>query len=220
MFKNIKSLFVLEDENPSPKTTSKSESNKGATTPDSGSPVVRESPAGVRGQVTIKFMDVLFAAMEKNNLDGFDYLEYKQSLQSLAKMPMDEATRYQSAYAMAQTMGATPQKLIQSASHYIQVLQAEEQKFQVALANQKQQNISEKEKLANDLDLTVKTKEEAIKKLQQEIETTRKQQQSLRKEVESATIKVESTKNDFIASFNKLVSQINQDMEAMKNYLK
>ena len=75
--------------------------------------------------------------MEKANIEGFDYLEYKQSLKSLAKMPMDERTRFQSAYAMAQTMGASVGHLIKTAQHYIDILAAEEKKFETALANQK-----------------------------------------------------------------------------------
>ena len=37
----------------------------------------------VSGKVTDKFYDILFGAMEANNQEGFDYLEYKKSLQTL-----------------------------------------------------------------------------------------------------------------------------------------
>ena len=56
-------------------------------------------------------------------MEGFDYLEYKQSLQSLEKMNMDNQTRYQSAFAMAQTMGAKAKNLIDSAQYYLKVMQ-------------------------------------------------------------------------------------------------
>ena len=85
-------------------------------------PVVKESPAGDPGKVNDKFTEVLFSAMERDNQEGFDYLEFKQSLRSLEKMPMDEATRYQSALAMAKTLGANPVLLQQSAAHYLNVL--------------------------------------------------------------------------------------------------
>ncbi|MBR9921667.1 MAG: hypothetical protein GYB31_12585 [Bacteroidetes bacterium] len=218
VFKNIKSLFVVEEGSaPAKPASAKKET---ATSSSTSTPQVTESKAGAKGKVTGKFMDVLFSAMEKNNLDGFDYLEYKQSLKSLSKMKMDDATRYQSAYAMAETMGATPAKLINSASHYIQVLQKEEEKFESALSKQRHQNISEKEKQVKEMDLLVKQKEDQILKLKKEIEATRKKQETLRKQVKDATAKVETTKNNFIASFNQLVGQIHTDLEAMKQYLK
>ena len=217
VFKNIKSLFVVEEEGPA---GSKSASAKKAPQVPKSAPVVAESNMGDKGKITAKFMDVLFKAMESNNLDGFDYLEYKQSLQSLTKMSMDEATRYQSAYAMAQTMGANPQKLIQSATHYIQVLQKEEQKFEAALAKQTQTQIANKQQEAKNLDQTIKAKEQQIEKLRKEIEATKKKQASLREQVAKASAKVETTKNNFIASYNQLVGQIQADLEKMKQYLK
>ena len=74
-------------------------------------------------------MDVLAEALQNNNIDGVDYFEFRQSLLSLSKISMDEKTRYQSAFAMAQAMGATPKQLIETAEHYLNVLKNEEHKF-------------------------------------------------------------------------------------------
>ena len=40
-------------------------------------------------------------------------------------MPMDEQTRFQSAFAMAQTLGATTEHLMHSANHYLEILKKE-----------------------------------------------------------------------------------------------
>ena len=145
VWKNIKNIFIVEDEELVKSSKSKSKSTKKPTTtvPSSvDTSPIQESAAGAPGKVTSKFVNVLLAAMEQANLEGFDYLEYKQSLNSLAKMPMDEKTRFQSAYAMAQTMGAQPQKLIDSATHYVNVLKKEEVKFEKALEGQINEKIS------------------------------------------------------------------------------
>ena len=141
MLKNLKSLFFIEEEDPKKTATAK---KKQVAAPKSTrqkakdpSPAISPSPEGHPGKITGKFVDILFKAMEKNNIDGFDYLEYKQSLNSLKKMPMDEATRYQSAFAMAQTMGANPQMLATTAQHYIDVLRKEEEAFENALGRPK-----------------------------------------------------------------------------------
>ena len=103
MFKNLKSLFIEETEDGSKKDQTEEIEPLGKTVKGNAStptvPVygMKASP----GKVSTKFMEILFKAMEDNNLDGFDYLEFKQSLKSLEKMPMDETTRFKSAFDMA-----------------------------------------------------------------------------------------------------------------------
>jgi predicted RNase H-like nuclease (RuvC/YqgF family) len=221
MLKNLKSLFIIEDEEDKGKGKSKENASVAKkATPSESTPVKSESKEGAPGKVTNKFMDVLFAAMEKSNIEGFDYLEYKQSLRSLSKMPMDEQTRYQSAFAMASTMGADMQKLVETAQHYLKVLGTEETKFEQALANQKNQQIGKKKEQIESTEAIIQQKSAQIKKLTQEIEQHRKKTETLQKEISEATVKVESTKNNFIASYNALVSQIQQDIENIKKYLK
>lgn len=222
MFKNLKSLFIEEDE------LSGKEENQPAAKPvkapagktTSEAPVVAESEEGAPGQVTKKFSEILLKAMEANNLDGFDYLEYKQSLRSLAKMPMDEATRYQSAFAMAQTMGATPAKLIETAQHYVSVLQKEEKKFEDALAHQTTVQIGAKKQQIGKIEESIKKKQEQIKKLTQDIEAEQKKAGQMKSDIQQASQKVQSTKNNFIASYNALVEKINADIQNMSKYLK
>lgn len=226
MFKNLKSLFVIEDEEAAAagKATRKEQANSKSATRSTVSAsednIVSESAAGEPGKITPKFMDILLKAMETQNLDGFDYLEYKQSLRSLEKMPMDEATRYQSAYAMAQTMGATPDKLVKTAQHYVDVLKKEELKFEEALANQQKTQIGSKQGEIGKLEEVIQQKAEQIKQLTKEIEEHQRRSEQLKKEIKQASGKVESTKNNFIASYNALVAQINQDMDRMRKYLK
>ncbi len=219
MLKNLKSLFIVEEQAP----------QKPAGREDAPAPVgnvathahtIHQSEQGRPGQVNEKFMDILFQAMENNNPEGFDYMEFRQSLNSLKKMPMDEQTRFQSAFAMAQTLGATPASLLDSAMHYIAVLKREEQQFEQALAAQKDKQIGSKEQEMNKLEQTIQTKAEQIKRLTAEIESHQKQLEQLHEEISDAGIKVETTKNDFIASYNSLVEQIQGDVENMKKFLK
>ncbi|MEM1214943.1 MAG: hypothetical protein AAGJ82_04620, partial [Bacteroidota bacterium] len=128
MLKNLKSLFIIEEETPKQATKAAPKAKATAAAPKTSSPT--SQPATARaGKIKPKFTDILLSAMDKADLEGFDYLEYKKSLQSLTKMNMDEATAFKSAFAMAQTMGATPTKLVQSAQHYLNILQKEEEKF-------------------------------------------------------------------------------------------
>lgn len=212
MFKNIKSLFVVEEE---PKKEVAKQVTKDQPKPAS------EAVSGVpSGQASQEFMDILFKAMQDNNIEGFDYLEFKKSLQSLKQMQMDEPTRYQSAFAMAQTMGATPEKLVQTAQHYLDVLKNEEQKFQKAAANQQEKLIGTREQEIAQMEAAVNTKAEQIKQLTQEIEQHQQQAATLKKEIAEATVKVETTKHNFVASYQQVAAQIAADMENIKQYLK
>ncbi len=222
MFDKLKSLFVVEDDTPK-KPQAKTKAGSSVPKPKqttSSTSVPRTSTTASSGKVNSKFTNVLLKAMEANNLDGFDYLEYKHSLKSLEKMPMDEQTRFKSAYAMAQTMGATPDHLIKTANHYIRVLLDEESKFGQALANQKTKQIGDKEAQIKQLENIIKEKTKTIEQLKKEIDQHSKGMHAMKEEISGAAIKVESTKNDFHASFNNLVSHIKKDIESMKNYLK
>ena len=133
MFGKLKSLFILEDGNESKKAAEKAVKNQESES-GQNAPKIRAKDITVNieplstpqsGKPDAKFVDILLKAVEKDNLEGFDYLEYKSSLQSLSGMDMDEETKYKSSLAMATTMGATPAKLIKTAEHYIATLNKE-----------------------------------------------------------------------------------------------
>ena len=135
--------------------------------------------------------------MEKNNSEGFDYLEYKSSLQSLAKMDMDEPTRYKSALAMAKTMGATPAKLISSANHYLSVLKKEDGKFKQALKNQKTKQVSGREGEIKKTMTIIDDKKKRIAQLEKEIAADTKRLETLKAGINKAAAKVQSTSDNF-----------------------
>ena len=222
MFKNLKSLFIEDVDDGSKKEQVEAPKPVKKTAKDKivSQPISKAAFQASPGKVSAKFMEILFKAMEDNNLDGFDYLEFKQSLKSLEKMPMDEQTRFKSAFAMAQTMKATPAHLVKTANHYLKVLKKEEDKFENALVNQRTKQIGDKEQQLVQYEQAVKNKSDQIKKLTQEIEKHQHAMDRIKQEVAKASVKVESTKKDFEASYNLVVSQISKDIESMNRFLK
>lgn len=226
-FKKLKGVFVVEDPN-QPTTSQTQQSNSPSTaskeTAQNSTPSVqtpyKPSVSSGQGQVNEKFTDALFKAMEAANVEGFDYFEFKQALNNLASMPMDEATRYKSAFAMAQTMGATPAKLVSTASGYLDALKQEDAKFQQAANNQVQSQISNKQAQIANFDAVIKQKSEQIQKMAQEIEQHKKEMDLLKQDISQASSKVAQTKADFDATYQSLVGQIQKDIDNMKNYLK
>lgn len=210
----LKGVFVVQ----APVDEKEAESAKKPATTTTVAPPANVTPAS--GKVTDKFYDILFGAMETNNQEGFDYLEYKKSLQTLSKMPMDEQTRYFSAFAAAQAMGVTAQKLNESAQFYLNILKSEDSKFQESVNAQRQKQIGSKEKAITDLDATMKAKGEQIARLTQEIKTHQDDMEKMKAEISDAVVKIETTLSDFHATYNDLIGQIGQDVEKMSKYLK
>lgn len=229
-FKKLKGVFVVEDPNQpttsqpqqsnNQSTASKEAAQNNSTPPPSVQTPYKPSVSSGQGQVNEKFTDALFKAMEAANVEGFDYFEFKQALNNLASMPMDEATRYKSAFAMAQTMGATPAKLVSTATGYLDALKQEEAKFQQAANNQVQGQIGNKQAQIANFDAVIKQKSEQIKKMVEEIEQHKKEMESLKQDIAQASSKVAQTKADFDATYQSLVGQIQKDIDNMKNYLK
>lgn len=221
-WKSFKSVFVVEEQTPMQTSTTNATSAKPTTQPEKIPPPQYQAPAQTQaatGSGREKAMQVLAAAMEAANPVGFDYFEYRQALSNLANMPMDEPTRYKSAYAMAQTMQVTNNNLIQSAEKYLGVLNAEKQRFEHAAENQQSAQVGTKQAEIENLDLVIKQKAEQIKKLTEEIEEHQKAQVALREEVNAAGSKVIQARADFEASYSLLVSQIQKDIDNMKRYL-
>ena len=119
------------------------------------------------GIVDNKIVEQLLKKIGEHDLDGFDYFEYKQSLKALDKMPMDEATKYRSAFATASTMGVTLQKLIESADFYLSVLDKQDKQFQEDADKKKDKQVKQKETEASKLQKQIEKYEEQIKQLKQ-----------------------------------------------------
>ncbi len=220
--KKFKSVFVVEEEAGAQNANTGSQHPAEMTSPPAKSSSSAQPAAAPpsSGSVSDKFVEVLASALEKNNQEGFDYFEFRQSLKNLAKMPMDEQTRFQSAYAMAQTMGVTSAKLVESAKHYLGVLNGEQTRFAEAHAQQKAKLIGNREDEAKNLDASVQQKAEQIKQLTQEIEQNRQRSEQIRKEISESTVKIESTKADFEATFANVVAQIQDDVAKIQQHLK
>lgn len=223
MLKKLKSLFIVEDDstkatgNPKASQTPKQETSKQAPTQPKVKVDTTPTPKG-EGKPDEKFVNRLLQAIEEANLEGFDYLEYKQSLQSIDDMNMDEATMFKSSLAMAKTMGATPEKLVSSAQHYIKVLEKEEKKFQDALTNQQQRVVSGRQQTISKMEETIKAKEARIEELKTEIIKDKEALDATQKAAENDASKIHLTKTGFYSAYHIVVDQIKDDLEKMQKH--
>ena len=166
-----------------------------------------------------KSLESLVNALSRNNLPGFDYLEYIQSLGRMADLGMMEEVAFKSTFATATTVGLTKEKLVSSAHHYKEVLAQEKSQFDIALKNQ--------------LDKRVKSKRAEVEKLRNQILAWQKQIENLQKQIakSQATIdsadqnikgemdKIEATKQSFEMTHQTILKQIDQDIANIQKYI-
>ena len=229
MFNKLKSLFIVEDETAPKKKQQKAAPKKpGKTTkkpagektkPSTPNPTPRPTSSQAGGQVTEKFTTTLLKAIEANNVEGFDYIEYKQAIQSMGEMAMDEATRYKSAYAMAKTMGATSDHLVKTAKFYVGVLGKEEEKFMATLQRQVQQRVGQRHEQVKALEQAIQQKNQQIEQLKKEIEDHKKLLDKTNGEVAGVQDKLNLTKSNFEASYMHIRKQLEDDIQKMTTYL-
>ena len=158
-------------------------------------------------------------ALSKNNLPGFDYLEFKQSLSVLISMDMDEVTAFKSAFATASTMGLTKEKLLKTATHYKVVLDREKSQFDAALEKQLQQRVEGKRQEVEKLKKQVEEYKKKIIQLQEQIDRSQATIDNADSNIQSALERIESTKENFEHTLQSIKNQIDKDIENINLYI-
>lgn len=227
MLKKIKSLFIIEDESQDSNadasySAQKDPEGRAETKSESTAPVEKpvfdeDNPA--EDNVDEKFINKLLGAIEENNIEGFDYLEYKQALQNLENVEMDEETRFKSALAVAKTMGANRTVLISSANHYLKVLEKEEKKFLEAFRHQLEKQVNRRHTEIENIQKAIESKKAQIKQIEEEIIKYTEKLDQAKAGVEGAMAKVESAKTGFYSAFHIVSEQIKDDLKKIKAHL-
>lgn len=219
MLRKIKSLFIVED-----KSTPKKGKGKVIQKDESGGKKIDikldQSTGEISKSSLDKFLKVLANSMESSNMEGYDYLEFKQALRSLDEIEEDEAKRYITSFTLAKTMGAKKESLIKSAKFYLGILEQEENKFNDSLKKQIDSKLHNRKQSLENLKERKGKKEEQIKKLQLEIKEINKKIGVNQKEMDAAAQNVVSVQKSFHAAYDLIVNQINEDVKKIETYLK
>ena len=224
-FKKMKSVFVVTSEEGEPeKFSNESDSGKQNDNPEPTNPPTTISTSQYTGEKVIgkqsdQFYEILFGAMERNNQSGFDYIEFKKALTGLDSLPMDEKTKFLSAYAGASASGATATSLINSASVYIEVLSTESDKFKTAVEDQRNKQITNRENEINQLNNLISGKKAQMTKLQAEIDEHNKMLSTLQSDIDTSRQKIDLTIADFNTTYDGLVQKIRSDIDRIKTYI-
>ncbi len=213
IFDKIKSVFVEEVE-------TKSDKDKDVP-PSEPEPSIPQENKSVREDIE-KFQDILFEALEKGNVEGFDYLEFIRSISNLKKQNInnDEKTLFLSAYALSKTMNVDKDAILTSADYYLDLLNKEKVKFNDALVNKAAVKIKDKKENRELIINELERDKIEFDKLKKRIETNNKTLEKIEQELITANTKVKNIKVGFEQALTNLSSKILTDKEKIQKYIK
>lgn len=164
-------------------------------------------------------LEFLLNSLEKNNLPGFDYLEFKKAIHALTGLSMEEATAYKSAFTTASTMGLTKEKLLESANYYRSVLEKEEAGFEKALEGQQETKIGSKKQEVERLLNQENRHAQEIRRLQEEAAAYRVQVELLNEQMDAEAQRLEKLKAGFHATLLSVLTQMDGDIEKLHRHV-
>lgn len=222
-FKKLKGIFFdygEDSENSEEKEEKKEEvvTEKNPTIP--APTAMPASPSeNIMGETNEQIMDSLAKALENANLEGFDYFEFAKILDNLKeKMPSEQA-RFQAAFASANVMGAKKEKLLETAQHYLNTLDEENNKFETFYADQLKRTVEDKENRLNEIDLEISSVNETIEKLTNRINDLTNEKGTINNEIIENRGKAEKVKNDFTHTLSIFLKKIKNDIEKINKYI-
>jgi hypothetical protein len=216
--RGILSLFVQDTESekePEQKTQPSATSTMGdfrAT--KSAAPNSLSGTGTINEDIKKQLLDTVSEA----NISGYDYLEFRDSLNNMIGVIPSEPDRFKAAYAAVKTM-VTVDRLIQTADVYIGVLQKKKGEFEQFVSSALAQKVTGKENEAKKLDQDIASKQEQITKLNQDISQVQEKRATLLNESVIERAKIERVKMDFDLTYQSVVGAIESDQQKIKTYL-
>lgn len=163
-----------------------------------------------------RFVDVLMKALEKKNLEGFDYLEFKQSMAALGKVGITGETAVKSAFATGTTMGLTLEKLLNSAAYYQQVLLDEKAQFELSMQRYVKDRVEGKRQETTTLKKQIADWQNQIDQLKKQIVKAEDTIASADAQIAEAKQKAAENQASFEATLKVITEAIQDDMEEVK----
>ena len=211
-------LFLKDDpEVETKKATAKAAKANKSKTADIPQPIQPIIPtthtvSSMTGVADEKFVDMLKSVIADNNIPGQDYFEYKQSLDALASLPLDERTKFITVYATFKLQGCTKDVLTSSIDKYISLVQNEEKNFNAELASQRNSNVTGKTAQIQDA-------QKKLEDLNKQIAETNTFIITASQEVQNAELKLQMTENSFKKSVEKVVGMLQADKDKINSYI-
>ncbi len=220
----ILGFFINEEVKPSSKTNataSKPTAEAPKVEPIAPRPVPVPSPVGA-ATVDPKFVEHFAELLEKANLPGPDYFEFKQALKGMQGLGLSEEKQFQASWASFKAMASgitDPSVLTNSANHYGNVLNKDRESFLKDVEAAVDDRIGSLKQESKQVEEATKTYAQQILELQKKIDSNNDRLEKINGEIQEQTEKINVSRGSFDLTYQNMVDQINADVEKINRYL-
>ena len=209
----LKGLIFKEDENSQNETEGKSTPEASNETPIMSVQSDQTfNSHTVQGVVDNKFVEVLTGVIEENNLPGQDYFEFKQAVENMKALAMNDQQKFQTVFSVLGLQGCTKENLLISLDKYVELIQNEKKTFDTEMESQFQTNVHDKMS-------QVETAKQEKEDLNKRILELNNQILTLQQEAGAEEMKLRATEANFQASADIIVNEMVGDKQKISSYL-
>ncbi|MCF2446402.1 hypothetical protein L0657_20760 [Dyadobacter sp. CY345] len=216
--KKILSLFINESTEPT------------QVKPVSDTPIEQPKPApaatvpNVAGTANVdrKFVEHFVDLLEKANLPGPDYFEFKQALQSMDSLGLGEEKQFQAAWASFKAMGGIKDQAIlkTSAEQYLSILSKDRESFLKDVEKAIKERVGSLTDEVKKLEDNNVAYAQEIANLQKKIDDNKNRLGQISGEVAEQSSKLNANRDSFEITYQSFVEQMNSDLNKINQYIK
>ena len=176
-------------------------------------------PVNVSVQVDPEMAQILEQALIEGNLEGYDYLEFRQALAGMASIPLTEQQKFQACFASAQTMNVTKQQLVAAVDHYLGILQSKASEFDSFVQELTSREVTAREQKIALIDEANQADAAKIEELTRAIQERQQQQQLLAQEVGQERVNIQGKQSAFEVTMKTITDRLVSDKQKLDAYL-
>lgn len=216
--RKILSFFIKESTEPVPAIRTAEKPN------EQPKPAPAPTVPNVAGTANVdrKFVEHFVALLEKANLPGPDYFEYKQALQSMEGLSLGEDKQFQAAWASFKAMGGAKDATVlkSSADQYLAILDKDRASFLKDVEKAINDRVGSLQQEHKKLEENNITFAQQVAELQKNIDENKSRSGQIAGEIAEQSAKINANKENFEVTYKSFVEQINSDLTKINQYLK
>lgn len=169
-------------------------------------------------EVDAEILEQLSQVLEENNLDGYDYFEFRGSLENMKNVIPGEAERFKGAFAAVASF-VTVERLLETADYYLGKLGEKDGEFTSYVEGTFAEKVTAKETEAENIDKAVLEKNDQISLLNKEINELQEAKTAALNESITEKSKIEKVQVNFGTALKKITEGITADKKKIETYL-
>lgn len=174
--------------------------------------VTQQTVANMAGVADEKFVEMLWSVISQNNMPGQDYFEFKQAVDAMAALPIDEKSKFLTTFTIFQSQGCKKDVLLASIDKYTNIIEREKASFTAEFQSQRNDKVNSKLAQVEEAKKKVELLNKQIMEANNFILTTSQ-------EAQQEEMKLQMTSANFNKSVEKVLATFQSDKDKINNYI-